>query len=258
MFTLKKAKAVVFAAIFTMLVPYTAQAAAYKVVQGDTLYSLGKVFNTTSSAIMKDNGLSGTTIYPGQVLNVPGTTYTVQAGDTLYGIAKKFGVSVDTLKKASNEWDNIIYPGQKLIVPKVATGSTPSTGGSSTGARVPYTAADLDLLARLITAEAQGEPYNAQVAVGAVVINRVKDSRYPNTIKGVIYEVSGGYYQFSPVLNGYINKPATEESKKAAYDALHGADPSRGAFYYFDDSATNKWLWSKPLAARIGHMVFVY
>jgi len=110
----------------------------------------------------------------------------------------------------------------------------------------------------LITAEAESEPYNAKVGVGGVVLNRVKDSRFPNSINGVIYEKSYGYYQFTPVENGWIHKPASEDAKRAAYDALHGSDPSNGAVYYFDDSATNKWLWSKPLAARIGRMVYVY
>ena len=121
-----------------------------------------------------------------------------------------------------------------------------------------YTASDLDLLARTITAEAESQPYNAQVSVGAVILNRVKDSRFPSSIHAVVYEVSGGYYQFTPVLNGMINKPATAESVKAATDALNGVDPTNGAIYYFDDSTTNTWLWSKPIAIRIAKMVFTY
>ena len=156
----------------------------------------------------------------------------------------------------------MIYPGQQLVIPGASAGQTTQSSAQSSSntakAVVSYTAADLDLLARLITAEAEGEPYNAKVAVGAVVINRMKDSRFPNTLSGVVYERSYGYYQFTPVLNGFINKPASEDSKKAAYEALHGADPSNGAFYYFDTSATNQWLWSKPLAAKIGKLVFVY
>lgn len=259
MFSVKKAKAVVIAALLVTALPYTAEAASYKVVKGDSLYTIGKLFNTNSTAIVKDNNLSGTTIYPGQVLTVPGQDYTVKVGDSLYTIAKSQGVTLDALRKANNKWNTMIYPGQQLVIPGKAAAVQPSPpSGNTAGAVVSYSAADLDLLARLITAEAQGESYSAQVAVGAVVINRVKDSRFPNTISAVIYEKSDGYYQFSPVLNGWINKPATEGAKKAAYDALHGADPSNGAFYYFDTSATNKWLWSKPQAARIGNLVFVY
>ena len=172
---------------------------------------------------MQSNSLSSSVIYPGQALNVAATVYTVKAGDSLYLIAKKYVLLLDDLRKANNKWDNYLYPGQTLILPGISSSSVPvvSTPVVSTPI-VPYTASDLDLLARLITSEAQGEPYNAQVSVGAVVLNRVKDSRFPSTIRGVIYEVSGGYYQFTPVLNGYINKPASLESIRAAKDALNG------------------------------------
>lgn len=258
MFKFSKAKAGLFVALFMLVMPYTAQAASYKVVQGDSLYLIGKKFNMTSDAVMRANNLSSTVIYPGQVLNIPGDTYTVKSGDSLYLIAKNHGVSLDALRKANNQWSDLIYPGQKLNLPGTVSSQPPAQGGNTSGAAIPYTASDLDLLARLVTAEAESEPYNAKVAVAAVVINRVKDSRFPNTLSGVIYEKSGGYYQFTPVVNGWINKPASADAKKAAYDALHGVDPSKGAMFYFDDSATNKWLWSKPLAARIGKMVFVY
>jgi spore germination cell wall hydrolase CwlJ-like protein len=110
----------------------------------------------------------------------------------------------------------------------------------------------------LITAEADGESYVAKVAVGAVVVNRVQDSRFPNSISAVIYQKDGGYYQFSPVENGWINKPASSDSKRAALEALQGSDPTNGALYYFDDSTTNKWIWSKPIAFRTGNMVYSY
>ena len=235
------------------------QAATYKVISGDSLYKIGTLFRTNANTLMQSNSLSSSVIYPGQALNVAATVYTVKAGDSLYLIAKKYVLLLDDLRKANNKWDNYLYPGQTLILPGISSSSVPvvSTPVVSTPI-VPYTASDLDLLARLITSEAQGEPYNAQVSVGAVVLNRVKDSRFPSTIRGVIYEVSGGYYQFTPVLNGYINKPASLESIRAAKDALNGVDPTHGALYYFDDSTTNVWLWSKPIAIRIDKMVFTY
>lgn len=122
--------------------------------------------------------------------------------------------------------------------------------------RVSYSKSDLDLLARLITAEASAEPFNAKVAVGSVIINRIKSHTFANSIRSVIYEVSDGYYQFTPVLNGWINKPATADSKKAAYTALYGKDQSKGSLYYFDNTTKNTWLWSKPIKARIGNLVF--
>lgn len=117
---------------------------------------------------------------------------------------------------------------------------------------------ELDLLARLITAEAQGEPYEAQVAVGAVVLNRVKSGVWPGSIEGVIYQNIGGYYQFTPVVNGWIDKPAKESSIKAAKAALRGEDPTNGAQFYYDDTTTNEWILSKIVSIKIGRMIFAF
>lgn len=110
---------------------------------------------------------------------------------------------------------------------------------------------DLQLMARAINGEARGEPYEGQVAVGAVILNRVKDSRFPNSISGVIYQ-SGA---FTAVSDGQINAPISENSTvyKAAEDAMNGWDPTGGCVYYFNPStATNKWIWSRPLVKTIG------
>ncbi|HEX2947782.1 MAG TPA: LysM peptidoglycan-binding domain-containing protein [Clostridia bacterium] len=238
----------------TAFLANTAFAANYTVQSKDTLYSIGQLFRTSSSTIRSDNGLSGNMVYPGQVLYVRAGTYTVKSGDTLYLIAKKLGVSLDLLRKANNKWNNTIYPGQKLAIPASAN----SSAAAFSQAPINYTQAEVDLLARLVRAEADGEPYAAKVGVAAVVVNRVKSDLFPNSITSVIYEKDGGYYQFTPVENGWINKPATDTDRQAALDALKGSDPTHGALYYFDDSATNKWLWSKPILARIGHMVYVY
>ena len=110
---------------------------------------------------------------------------------------------------------------------------------------------DVQLLARAINGEARGEPYEGQVAVGAVILNRVKSSKFPNTIAGVIYEPGA----FTAVSDGQINVAISESSTvvKAARDALNGWDPSGGALYYFNPTtATNKWIWSRPLIKTIG------
>lgn len=243
----------------TACLPTVAAAASYEVVRGDSLYTVGQLFDTTASRLMRDNGLNSSVIYPGQKLEVPAAVHTVQSGESLYVIAKKHGISLSELRKANVKWDDLIYPGQKLIIPAAnVTTSAPLSTPAATPASISYTQYELDLLARLITAEANNQPNQAKVAVGAVVVNRVQDSRFPNTISGVIYERSGGYYQFTPVENGMINKPASEQAKAAAYEALHGSDPTNGALYFFDDTATNTWLWSKPLALRSGDMVYVY
>lgn len=110
---------------------------------------------------------------------------------------------------------------------------------------------DLQLMARAINGEARGEPYEGQVAVGAVILNRVKSSQFPNTIAGVIYEKGA----FTAVSDGQINVSIKEDSTvlKAARDAMNGWDPTGGAIYYFNPStATNKWIWSRPLIKTIG------
>ncbi len=110
---------------------------------------------------------------------------------------------------------------------------------------------DIQLMARAINGEARGEPYEGQVAVGAVILNRVKDSRFPNSISGVIYQPGA----FTAVSDGQINASLSEGSTvyKAAQDAMNGWDPTSGCVYYFNPStATNKWIWSRPLIKTIG------
>jgi len=110
---------------------------------------------------------------------------------------------------------------------------------------------DIQLMARAINGEARGEPYEGQVAVGAVILNRVKDSKFPNSISGVIYQPGA----FTAVSDGQINQPIKEESTvyKAAQDAKNGWDPTGGCIYYFNpQTATNKWIWSRPHVKTIG------
>lgn len=110
---------------------------------------------------------------------------------------------------------------------------------------------DKQLLARAVNGEARGEPYEGQVAVAAVILNRVNHSSFPNTISGVIYQPGA----FTAVDDGQINVPIAENSTvyKACEDALNGWDPSGGAIYYFNpDTATNAWIWSRPLIIKIG------
>ena len=126
-----------------------------------------------------------------------------------------------------------------------AGGSNSSNSGGSGGA----SSSQVDLLARLISAEARGEPYSGQVAVGAVVLNRIKHPSFPNTLPGVIYQ-SGA---FTCITDGQFNQPVAESAYRAARDALNGVDPSGGAIYYFNPStATSSWIWSRPLITVIG------
>ncbi len=124
-----------------------------------------------------------------------------------------------------------------------------SSSGSSSNSSSSTNSNDLNLLSRLVYGEARGEPYTGQVAVAAVVLNRVKHSSFPNTISGVIYQNGA----FDVVSDGQINLTPNDTAKKAAQDALNGWDPTNGAIYYFNPStATNKWIWSRPMTVTIG------
>ena len=130
-----------------------------------------------------------------------------------------------------------------IILNNNVTNDVSLAAGSSTS--------DIQLMARAINGEARGEPYEGQVAVGAVILNRVKSSKFPNTVSGVIYQ-SGA---FTAVSDGQINVPIAESSSvyKAARDAMNGWDPTGGCIYYFNpNTATNKWIWSRPLVKVIG------
>ncbi|MBU3145451.1 spore cortex-lytic enzyme [Clostridium sp. CF012] len=108
---------------------------------------------------------------------------------------------------------------------------------------------DVDLMARLINGEARGEPYEGQVAVGATILNRTRDARFPSTIAGVIYQPGA----FTAIVDGQINAKIEESSIRAARDAINGWDPSGGAVFYFNPAtSTNKWIWSRTLIKVIG------
>lgn len=122
---------------------------------------------------------------------------------------------------------------------------------SSSGASVSN--ADLELLARIISAEARGEPYIGQVAVGAVVLNRVESSSFPDSISGVVYQPGA----FTAITDGQINEAVTDSARRAARDALNGSDPTGGALYYYNpDKTSNRWIRSRPVITRIGQHLF--
>lgn len=122
-----------------------------------------------------------------------------------------------------------------------------NSSGNSTSSSTSNS--NLNLLARVVYGEARGEPYTGQVAVAAVVLNRVRSSSFPNTVSGVVYQ-SGA---FTCVSDGQINLTPNQTAYNAARDALNGWDPSYGAIYYFNPStATNKWIWSRPHLVTIG------
>ena len=121
-----------------------------------------------------------------------------------------------------------------------------SSSSKSSGS---VSSSSLNLISRFVYAESRGEPYKGQVAVAAVILNRVRDSRFPNTVSGVVYQ-SGA---FTCVSDGQINLTPNATARKAAQDAMNGWDPTYGAVYYFNpNTATNKWIWSRPMTVTIG------
>ena len=136
--------------------------------------------------------------------------------------------------------------GQKTLA-AMGINSSSSSGGTTSNN------SDLNLLTHLVYGEARGEIYKGQVAVAATVLNRVSDSRFPNTVAGVIYQ-SGAY---TAVSDGQINLSPDSTAKKAAQDAINGWDPSLGSIYYFNpNTATSKWIWSRPQVITIGKHIF--
>lgn len=235
---------------FLLLSPTVAvSAASYTIKKNDSLHSLSKLFDTSVSYLRYSNNVDENNLKPGSKLFVPAHVHKVKSGETLKKIADKYKVSVSKIKKANSSKANSIKPGVKLIIP----GEKPN---KKTDAVIKYTNADIDLLARLIEAEASGESMRTKIAVGAVVINRVQSKEWAPSISKVINQKFGQYYQFTPVKIGTIKNKPSAASKKAAWIAMFGSDPSKGAIYYFDQSSKNTWLWSKPKTAKLDHMIF--
>ncbi|MDI3481984.1 MAG: N-acetylmuramoyl-L-alanine amidase [Tepidanaerobacteraceae bacterium] len=252
--------------------------ARYIVKSGDTLYLISRRYGVDLAELKSLNGLSSDEIFVGQALFIPQKSpyqrITVKKGDTLFLISKAYGVNVQDLKNINGLIKDDIYPGMKLLIPQnaqnpsqnsVSLGSQVSRGSINrdtyikSGSGIYYTAEDRIILAKLICAEAEGEPYEGKVAVGAVVVNRVKSPNFPNAIKEVVYQIDElGFYQFSPVEEGRMDYiTPSMDSLNAADDALAGKDPTGGALYFFNpDKITNSWLLSKPVLCKIGSHVF--
>ncbi|PKG24761.1 cell wall hydrolase [Niallia nealsonii] len=166
------------------------------------------------------------------------TNRTIQSGDTYWKVAKGFGIPMNDLMNVNHS--KPLITGQNMILPYATISE-----------------ADKDLMARLVRAEAVGEPYAGKVAVAVVVLNRVKSDQFPNTVSGVIYEKSNGYYAFTPVQNGEINKPADAISKKAVNEAIALDGKGNGSlFFYNPKTATSDWVSTRQATVTIGNHHF--
>jgi N-acetylmuramoyl-L-alanine amidase len=162
-------------------------------------------------------------------------SYTVQQGDTFESIANENGVSLTNLQIANNQAGNNLIAGETINIPN----------------SVSY--ADRELMANLVHAEAQGEPYAGKVAVATVILNRVDSADFPDTVEGVIYERVAGHYAFSPVLDGTINEGYTDEDMKAVNEAVAFRGQGNGSlFFYNPDKAESEWVFSRDTILKIG------
>ncbi|WP_456275743.1 cell wall hydrolase [Bacillus sp. AK128] len=168
------------------------------------------------------------------------SSYTVKNGDSYWKISHQYGVPITAIQKINNKKNFSLFAGERITIPSVPTSY------------------ERDLLARLVYAEAKGESYAGKVAVATVVLNRVDHSLFPNTVHGVITEVSaGGHYAFSPVANGTIKQAADAESKRAVQEALMYRGQGSGSIYFYNPkTAQSAWIKTRPITIQIGNHVF--
>ncbi|MFE8697569.1 cell wall hydrolase [Cytobacillus sp. FJAT-53684] len=172
--------------------------------------------------------------------NAATNVHQVHKGDTYWTIANNYGIPVASLMKANNKSSDLLLTGEKLVIPNTAISE-----------------ADKKLMARLVSAEAKGEPYAGKVAVATVILNRVDSSLFPNTVKEVIYQKVSGHYAFTPVQNGEINHQADTASMKAVEEALAFRGQGRGSLYFYNPkTSTSKWILSRQVTIKIGNHRF--
>lgn len=217
----------------------------HTVAAGESLWRIGQQHQMPFDVIRRNNSLQSDAISAGQFLRIP-DRYVVRSGDTLWQISHRHGISLNTVQHVNSAWSANLQVGQVLYLPTTLRNV------------VSLSAADRDLFERLVSAEAKGEPFNGQVAVAGVVLNRVKSSQFPGDVRGVIMERYGSIPAFSPVTNGEIYRPATAAAKEAVRVALQGYDHSLGSLFFYNPRLTspNNWIRSRTITTVIGNHTF--
>lgn len=178
--------------------------------------------------------------------------YKIESGDTLTGIADKFSVSLTRLIEFNKLSTTLIRPGEILIIPDQVLKALPASLSRGNVSRD-----DIMLLARAIHAEARGESFTGQIAVGSVILNRVHSPLFPDSIREVIMQSNEYVHQFTPVADGSINLAPDETAVNAALQALMGEDPTNGALFFYNPRiASDRWIRTLPVVGCIGNHVF--
>ena len=231
-------------------------ARSHTVQAGESLWKIARNYRATVRDIRAINNLwAKTEIRPGQTLTVPTAgekVHIVSAGESLWQIASWYGKTVDVIRRHNRLSGNEIQPGQALIIPAAQPQTAPQ---NRAGHSVQADAATehVELLARLVEAEALAEPYVGKVAVAAVVLNRLESPLFPDTIPGIIYQRG----QFEPVSNGWINIRPSQASRQAVRDALAGWDPTYDSLYFYNPGKSNhSYFRNLEFTVRIGNHWF--
>ncbi|WP_181536485.1 spore cortex-lytic enzyme [[Anoxybacillus] calidus] len=157
------------------------------------------------------------------------------------------------VKEQIRKGNNFTHYGGKPLSNQTKNKAKNTTQTTAVNVPKGFSQNDIQLMANAVYGEARGEPYIGQVAVAAVILNRVKNPAFPNTVAGVIFQPGA----FTAVADGQIWLTPNETARKAVLDAINGWDPSEGAIYYFNpDTATSGWIWSRPQIKRIGKHIF--
>lgn len=253
--------------ILALLLAGTAWALDYRVRSGDTLAEIAQRFGVTVASIRAANGISGDLIHVGQVLRIPSdddgggdTVHVVAPGEALYLIALRYRVTAAEIMRANNLSSDVIQPGQRLRIPTTgggggATSSSASSSSSSGNTVHDLSAADLEVLARIVKGECPPDvPWEGKVAVAAVVLNRVERPGYPKTVRGVAHQPLQFSCYNANVRNRLYYGPVPQWCFDAARAAARGEDPSGGATHYFNPYLVRPaWARDMRFIRRIGH-----
>lgn len=237
----------------------------YHIRWGDSLWSIGQQFHVSVEELEEANDLTDATIYAGHYLVIP-QLYTVQAHDTVNRIASKFQVPLVQLWHDNRLISDMLKPGQSLVIPY--TGVIPANNAYAAPPKIEVKSArflptehlggsfspdQISLLAHLVQAEAGNQPFVGQVAVAAVVLNRLKSPEFPQTLEQVILQPG----QFESVSNGTYRLAPSPNARMAVEAALNGWDPTDGALYFYNPALTHEsWIEHQPVIVQIGEQRF--